>query len=143
LGKADPTDSVVSLPDGKELRPDDLNLGEIVTNFRENRPLVFLNCCHSGVTTPGLTGLGGWAASLIGLGCGAVIGCGWAVVDELAAKFSLAFYDSWRAGNDLSGAVLDARRVTKETAPGNPTWLAYYLFGNPYCTIRSRRNVRP
>ncbi len=135
--KQDPADSVIRLPDGKELRPDDLSLDDIAPRMRRRRPLVFLNCCHSGCTAPDhLTGLGGWATSLINLGCGAVIGCGWAVVDELAAKFSLAFYDAWRGGRDLSGAVLEARRATREQASDNPTWLAYYLFGHPYCTLR-------
>ncbi|MFC2037896.1 CHAT domain-containing protein, partial [Chloroflexota bacterium] len=128
-----PGESVIQLPDGKLLRPNLLNDPALQKRFRQNRPLVFLNSCHSGRVGSAITGLKGWAERFIGMGCGAFIGCGWEVSDSLAAEFAVAFYEGFRGGKTLGKAVQSARTDIMEEDTANSTWLAYYLYGNPNC----------
>lgn len=130
-----PEESMVRLPDGKPLTPADLRDGKIEEMIAESHPLIFLNACHSGRAGPTMTGLGGWAKRFIDVECGAFIGCGWEVSDPLAAEFAIAFYDHFRAGEALGQAVRSAREDVSEMHPDNSTWLAYYLYGNPYCRM--------
>jgi hypothetical protein len=129
-----PGESAILLPDGKPLEPDDL-YGEIETAFIKNRPLVFLNACHSGRTGPTLTGIEGWAKTFIEMGCGAFIGCGWEVSDTLASQFAVEFYKAFSNGKRLAEAIHYARQKIYEQNPDNSTWLAYYLYGNPECKL--------
>lgn len=135
----DPGESVVQLPDGSLLQPDDLRSGNIPAKIGKNRPLIFLNCCHSGRTGSTLVGVAGWAKRLVDWGCGAFIGCGWEVSDPLAAEFATTFYRSFKDENkSLGQAIRQARvrireRSVREGRPQNSTWLAYYLYGNPNC----------
>ena len=133
-----PDRSAVQLPDGSLLQPEDLYLYEMDINekFEKNRPLIFLNSCHSGRIGPAITHLGGWAERFIDLGCGAFIGCGWEVDDPLAAEFAIAFYEGFRGGDALGQAVHLARQQIRQKSPGNSTWLAYYLYGNPHCRLK-------
>ena len=135
----DPGESVIQLPDGSLLHPDDLRTGNIPAKIGKNRPLFFLNCCHSGRTGNTLVGVAGWAKRFVDWGCGAFIGCGWEVLDPLAAEFAITFYRSFKDENkSLGQAIRQARmhireRSIKEGRPQNSTWLAYYLYGNPNC----------
>lgn len=135
----DPGESAIQLPDGSLLHPDDLRTGSIPAKIAKNRPLIFLNCCHSGRTGNTLVGVAGWAKRLVDWGCGAFIGCGWEVLDPLAADFALAFYRSFKDENESLGqAIRKARVHIRERSiaagrPQNSTWLAYYLYGNPNC----------
>jgi len=131
-----PGDSVVRLPDGSPLRPNELFKPRLEEMIGQSRPLVFLNVCHSGRTGITMTGLGGWAERFIDMECGAFIGCGWEVSDPLAAEFAMAFYEGFRGGKPLGQAVRSARQRVKDTAAANSTWLAYYLYGNPYCRLK-------
>lgn len=131
-----PDESVVRLPDGSLLHPRELRGAALEEMIGQSRPLVFLNVCHSGQAGPTLTGLGGWANRFIDMGCGAFIGCGWEVSDPLAAEFAIAFYTGFRGGRPLGQAVHSARQQIKDMEPANSTWLAYYLYGNPYCRIK-------
>jgi hypothetical protein len=103
------------------------------------RPLVFLNACHSGEVGFGLTGLGGWAATLIGWGASAFIGSLWEINGKLAAQFAREFYDRLWGINAFEGrpqplgqAFYEARLAIKAADEANPTWLAYVLYGDPY-----------
>ncbi|MGH9972145.1 MAG: CHAT domain-containing protein [Pyrinomonadaceae bacterium] len=135
----DPGESAIQLPDTSLLQPDDLRTGNIPQMIRNNRPLIFLNSCHSGRTGSTLVGIAGWARRLVDWGCGAFIGCGWEVADPLAAEFAITFYQNFRdKKKSLGQAVHQARRQIKEQSinegrPQNSTWLAYYLYGNPNC----------
>jgi hypothetical protein len=131
-----PGESVVQMPNGDLLRPDDLLEGGIMTKIDGNHPLVFLNACHSGRTGATLTGIAGWAKQFIELGCGAFIGCGWEVTDPLAADFAIDFYKAFKGGMSLGKAVHYARRENREKNADNSTWLAYYLYGDPNCRRR-------
>lgn len=133
----EPDRSVLQLPNGSLFRPKDLLLcvNEITARLKANRPLVFLNACHSGRVGPSLTHLEGWAEALIEMGCGAFIGCGWEVADPLAAEFAIRFYEAFRGGKTLGQAVHTARDQIRAEHPTNSTWLAYYLYGDPNCIL--------
>jgi len=98
--------------------------------------LVFLNACQSGRAGFALTGLGGWPHAFLEAGAGAFIGCHWAVPDEAARHFALAFYKAFLAGRPIAEALRDARSKLKSLFPGDPTWLAYTLFSHPGARIR-------
>jgi len=138
----DPGESAVQLPDGSLLQPDDLRAGNIPQKIRDNRPLIFLNCCHSGRTGSTLVGIAGWAKRLVDWGCGAFIGCGWEVADPLAAQFAITFYQNFKdKKKSLGQAIHHARQQIKDRSvtegrPQNSTWLAYYLYGNPNCSYK-------
>jgi CHAT domain-containing protein len=125
------------------LHPDDLGEDNIPDEIRKNRPLIFMNCCHSGRTGTTLVGVAGWTKRLIEWGCGAFIGCSWEVADPLAAEFAITFYENFRVHHKTLGqAVYHARKqIQQETinkgASENSTWLAYCLYGNPNCVYRS------
>ncbi|MCX7671026.1 MAG: CHAT domain-containing protein, partial [Anaerolineae bacterium] len=103
------------------------------------KPLVFLNACHSGEIGFALTGLGGWASTLIGWGASAFIGSLWEINGKLAAQFAREFYDRLWGVNAFEGkpqplgqAFHEARLAIKAVDEANPTWLAYVLYGDPY-----------
>lgn len=135
-----PGESAILLPDRSLMYPDELYSGDggknISNSISRNRPLVFLNACHTGRTGTTLLGVEGWADSLIRHGCGAFIGCGWEVADPLAAEFAVSFYEEFRRSKPLGHAIHEARRRIMQGNEGNSTWLAYYLYGNPECILR-------
>ena len=133
--------SPLTLDDGR-LTPLDL-AGERGAGLRRERPLVFLNACHTARLAFALTGLGGWAERLIGdLGVSAFVGTLWEVNDLLAAEFAIAFYDRLLTGDTLGQAFHTARLAIRDRQPANPTWLAYVLYGDPNSTIYWGRGGR-
>lgn len=102
----------------------------------ECMPLVFLNACEAGQPNFELTGLGGWASAFIQLQASIFIGSLWAINDKLAADFAESFYNRLFGVNgqpqqSVGDAFHAARQDIKKQAPGNPTWLAYVLYGDP------------
>lgn len=133
-----PGESAIRLPDRTLLQPDDLFIPEIMERFAHNRPLVFLNSCHSAETGASMTGLGGWAERLLEMECGAFVGAGWDIADPLGADFALALYRRLiDDGVPLGEAVREARLHLQNREPANSTWLAYYLFGDPLARMRT------
>ncbi len=130
FNKANVGDSPISLQD-RPLIPRDFNKRRVAGLLRE-RPLVFFNTCHGGKLGFDLIGLGGWAQQLIDeVGVTAFIGTHWEVNDRLAAIFSRAFYDALLSKQSLGAAFHTARLAVRAKQPGNPTWLAYTLYGDP------------
>jgi hypothetical protein len=140
----DPGESAIQLPgegnsdDERLLRPDDLRTDNINQKISDNRPLIFINSCHSGRTGTTLVGVAGWAVRLLSWGCGAFIGCGWEVADSLAAEFAIAFYKNFRDQKSLAQSVHQARQQIRANNIKNSTWLAYYLYGNPNCFYKNK-----
>jgi hypothetical protein len=127
---SNPERSRITLQDG-ELFPEDLG-ASATKGLRASRPLVFLNACSAGRLGISLTGVGGWAEKMVNTGrVGAFIGTLWEVNDQLAAAFSQHFYQRLFAGDTLGEAVLSARLHVRDLDSGNPTWLAYTLYGDP------------
>jgi hypothetical protein len=123
--------STILLARGDTLRPDVISGAG--ANVGVTHPLVFFNACQVGRPGMTLTGVGGWASRFIKAGAGAFIGAYWSVVDEPAFDFAKAVYDRLRAGTPVGTAVRDARIAIR--TPGDPTWLAYTVFADPFAVI--------
>ncbi len=132
---AAPNRSRFKLADGS-LTPDDLS-PSATRGLRAARPLVLMNACSVGRLALTPTGLGGWADKWVQTGrVGAFIGTLWEVNDRLAAVFADTLYSRLFAGDNLGEAVRAARLALRDLEPGNPTWLAYTLYGDPQCVVR-------
>jgi hypothetical protein len=97
-------------------------------------PTVFMNACRSAGLSATYNRLDGWASKFLEAGAGAFIGSLWAVSDGAACEFAEEFYGQFRAGLTLGEAVNRARRVASSQA-GDPSWLAYTVYGNSRATV--------
>lgn len=130
-----PDESGLPFPDQSVLRPGDLH-GPLATHLSRRRPMVFLNACWAGRKGWSLTRLGGWAARWIGpCGCSAFIAPLWPVRDEAAVSFAWAFYEALAEGATLGQAALKARRQVHQEHPGDPSALAYTVYGHPNARV--------
>jgi hypothetical protein len=127
----DPDRSAIRLERGEELRPEEIS--GVLRNLGRSTPLVFLNSCHGARGGFTLVGAGGWARRYLDAGAGVFIGAYWAVSDEGASAFAQSFYQEMYAGTPLASAVRSARLAIR--SPGDPTWLAYTVYGDPL-TVR-------
>jgi hypothetical protein len=128
--------SVITLEDGP-LRPSDLAIAVQRKRLAAISPLVFLNACRTAGDVPGLVQLMGWARHFMGAGAGAFIGSLWAVRSSSAKTFAEAFYSALvRDRMPLGAASLRARQAISRDQ-GDPTWLAYTVYGNPSGVDRS------
>jgi hypothetical protein len=126
--------SIITL-DGGPLRPSDLAIAVQRKGLAGISPLVFLNACRTAGDIPGLIQLMGWARQFMGAGAGAFIGSLWAVRSSSAKTFAEAFYRAMVKDRiPLGAASLHARRAISSD-PGDPTWLAYTIYGNPSASI--------
>jgi CHAT domain/Glycosyltransferase family 87 len=126
--------SLISL-DGGPLRPDDLTYASQRRAFESVRPLVFLNGCRTAGEIPGFTQMVGWAREFMAAGAGAFIGSLWAVRSSSARTFAEKFYHALvREDESLGLASLRARQAIAADE-GDPTWLAYTVYGNPSATV--------
>ena len=122
--------SVVTMADGP-FRPSDLSLAVQRKALAEFGPLIFFNGCRSAGEIPGLTRMMGWAKQFMGAGAGAFLGSLWPVRSSSARDFADAFYAAFAAEQlPLGEATRKARRAIAEEG-GDPTWLAYTVYGNP------------
>jgi bacillolysin len=129
----DPNRSAIYLEGKERFTPEDLS--GVVSNLGLTRPIVFLNACQVGRGGLSLTGIGGWASQFLRAGAGAFIGTHWSVYDEPALTFAEEFYRRVLAGLPMGRAAREARSAIK--AGGDPTWLAYTVFADPYATVQS------
>lgn len=130
-----PNEAGLPLADGSVFRPSDLH-GPVQIQISQDRPLVVLNACSSGRQGWTWSGLGGWADRWVrGCGCGAFIGPLWQVRDSAAFAFSRGLYDALARGETLGKAAQEARRAAKEAALGDPSWLAYTVYGHPNARV--------
>lgn len=129
---SDPNRSGMLLERGETFAPEQL-VG-VVTNLGEACPLVFLNACQIGRSGMALTDIGGWAKQFLAAGAGAFIGAYWSVYDQPASDFSREVYNRLLAGLPMGRAFQEARLAIK--AAGDPTWLAYTVFADPFATVQ-------
>ncbi|MFM0521831.1 CHAT domain-containing protein [Caballeronia jiangsuensis] len=106
-----------------------------------NRPLVFLNACQVGVPAAGMTGAAGLGITFL-KSCNAAILVApmWSVGDMTASLFARVFYQRLAEGAPLVTAVRQARNAAKEA--GDPSWLAYSVWGHPYARLNVQRPAR-
>ena len=93
-------------------------------------PVIFLNACRTAGLAATYNGLDGWAEAFMQAGAGAFVGSLWAVTDGAAREFAQEFYHQLREGLPLGEAVT-AARGSAASQPGDPTWLAYTVYGDP------------
>lgn len=123
----------LQLEKSEDFKPADLTaLGECL---KGSRPLIFLNACASAQTGFSLTGLNGLAERFLQAGAGAVIGTLWAVRSSSALAFAEAFYLRFLRGMPLGEAVRESRHEVRDRCPGDPSWLAYTVFGHPLASV--------
>jgi CHAT domain-containing protein len=131
----DKAGSVISL-DGGPFRPSDLTPARQARSMARSSPLVFLNACRTAGEISGLMQTMGWARQFMEAGAGAFIGSLWAVRSSSAKAFADTFYQALVSeGAPLGKASLQARQAIAADA-GDPTWLAYTIYGNPSATIQ-------
>jgi CHAT domain len=97
-------------------------------------PLVFINACRSAGLAATYNGLDSWAREFLDAGAAAFIGSQWAVCDGTARAFASELYTTLQAGQSLGEAVMRARTAAS-AEPGDPTWLAYAVYGDPRAKI--------
>jgi CHAT domain-containing protein len=127
-----PAFSTVKLKGNDELRPEDIK-GK-ATSFGRFKPFVILNACQTGAQGYSFTRVEGWPRRFIVDSRSSVfIGTLWQATDKAATKFTKALYNELRKGTVLGEAVRLARINCKER--GDPSWLAYQLYGHPNVQI--------
>jgi CHAT domain len=126
--------SAISL-DRRQFTPTQLNTAAIGQVLAGSAPTVFINACRSAGTVPSYHQLDGWASKFLDAGAAAFIGSLWAVRDETARQFASELYQQLRTGAALGEAAMRARMAAAGT-PGDPTWLAYAVYGDPRAALR-------
>ncbi|MFD7875276.1 CHAT domain-containing protein [Streptomyces sp. NPDC059766] len=129
--------SRVHMADGP-FDPIDLATAAQTRSLRAHHPLVFFNACRSAGEIDWFGSSLGWAPQFLEAGAGAFIGTLWPVRSYSAMQFAKAFYDHLlEGGQSLGQASLAARQAIRDQH-GDPTWLAYAVYGSPAATaIRS------
>jgi CHAT domain-containing protein len=94
---------------------------------------VVLNACQTGTQGFSLTGIQGWAKRFLEVGAPVFIGTNWSVNDNIAFAFAQNLYNELSNGATVGEAVRRARNQCKMN--GDPSWLAYQLYGHPNSTI--------
>jgi serine/threonine protein kinase len=97
-------------------------------------PVVFINACRSAGEVASYNQLDGWAEKFLHAGAAAFIGSLWDVCDGTAREFAQELYRRLVAGDALGVAVMAARREVA-AEPGDPTWLAYAVYGDPLARV--------
>jgi hypothetical protein len=134
-GRYDPAYPYLSgilLENGIELKPE--HVSGLATKFGQNNPVVVLNACQTGSQGFALTGIGSWAKQFLDAGASAFIGTLWSVSDDCALEFTQQLYQNLGAGSSLGEAVREAR-IHCSKLSGDPSWLAYELYGQPNTRI--------
>ena len=126
--------SAISL-DKRQFTPKQLNSAAVGQLLAKSAPTVFINACRSGGVSPSYHQLDGWARKFLEAGAAAFIGSLWAVRDTTARDFASELYGELRKGVALGPAVRQARLAAAGKA-GDPTWLAYAVYGDPRATLR-------
>jgi hypothetical protein len=122
--------------EGGPFGPVDLAVAVQARSLAQAAPIVFVNACRSAGETAGLSGPMGWARQFMAAGAGAFLGTLWPVRSSAAMAFADAFYTSLLdEGRTLGAAAADARgRLADDD--GDPTRLAYSVYGDPDATVR-------
>ncbi|MDH6130763.1 hypothetical protein P3T37_000130 [Kitasatospora sp. MAA4] len=122
--------SSVAMADGV-FDPLDLAYAAQRRTLRASRPLVFFNACRSAGEIDWFSSSLGWANQFLQAGAGAFVGTLWPVRDSTALAFADRFYQQlFTARKPLGLASLSARQEIRDL-DGDPTWLAYAVYGSP------------
>lgn len=114
--------------------PIDLSSAAQIGSLRAHRPLVFLNACRSAGDIEWWSEALGWPLKFLEAGAGAFIGTLWSVRSDSALLFAETFYDQFLDGGESLGQASLAARQAVRDQRGDPTWLAYAVYGSPAAT---------
>ena len=131
----DPADGSSIMLDRRQFTPTQLTTAAIGQVLAAAGPTVFINACRSAGASPSYHRLDGWARKFLDAGAAAFVGSLWAVRDSTARDFAGELYRLLRGGASLGDAAMAARRAAA-AEPGDPTWLAYAVYGDPRATLR-------
>ncbi|MFI6623098.1 CHAT domain-containing protein [Streptomyces sp. NPDC050528] len=122
--------SQVSMADGP-FDPLDLATAQGSRALSATCPLVFFNACRSAGQIDWYSASLGWAPQFLEAGAGAFIGTLWPVRSDSALAYADAFYTHLvTSGLPLGEASMKARQAIRNH-DGDPTWLAYAVYGSP------------
>ncbi|MFJ4772616.1 CHAT domain-containing protein [Streptomyces uncialis] len=122
--------SRVAMADGP-FDPIDLAYATHSRSLRDSRPLVFFNACRSAGEIGWYAASLGWGTQFLRSGAGAFVGTLWPVRSDAAHDFARAFYtELLTRDRTLGQASLHARRAVRR-GDGDPTGLAYAVYGSP------------
>jgi len=130
--KDSPSLSSIMLEGGDKISPKDISVDDKI--FGNSHPIVILNACQSGKQDFSFTGIQRWAKCFIEAGATAFICTLWSVSGETAFNFTKNLYSQLSKGISLGDAVKKARIDCRKD--GDPSWLAYQLFGHPNMNVR-------
>lgn len=103
----------------------------------QNKPFIFLNACMVGTGGELLGQFGGFPGACLHGGFTGLIGPLWAVNDDVAKSFALAFYKqalTSGTGRPVAEVLRDLRANYTRSQP-IPSYLAYVYYGNPFLTL--------
>ncbi|WP_372406132.1 CHAT domain-containing protein [Streptomyces luteireticuli] len=130
--------SSVKMSDGA-FDPIDLAYATQSGALRRTRPLVFFNACRSAGGIDWFSSSLGWAPQFLRAGAGAFIGSLWPVRSDSALAFADIFYFGLVSQRlTLGQASIQARRSVRDRTGGDPTWLAYAVYGSPAARVNPR-----
>ncbi|WP_371659854.1 CHAT domain-containing protein [Streptomyces sp. NBC_00280] len=129
--------SCVTMADGP-FDPIDLTPAARLRPLRHHHPLVFFNACRSAGEIDWFGESLGWAPQFLKAGAGAFVGTLWPVRSRSALQFAEAFYEQLITHRQTLGqASLVARQTIRDLHGGDPTWLAYAVYGSPAATAHT------
>jgi hypothetical protein len=121
--------------DDRQFTPALLNTAVIERVLARSAPIIFINACRSAGVAAKYNNLDSWASKFLKAGAAAFIGSLWAVSDDTAPRFAQKVYSQLKSGTSLGSAVMQARKqALSQSGEGDPTWLAYTVYGNPRAT---------
>ncbi|WP_339135250.1 CHAT domain-containing protein [Streptomyces sp. f51] len=130
--------SSVTMDDGP-FDPLDLAASAQLQSLRTHHPLVFFNACRTAGEISWFGETLGWAPQFLQAGAGAFIGTLWPVRSQSALDFADVFYHGLLAEHhSLGEASLEARQAISGHQ-GDPSWLAYAIYGSPDATAHITR----
>ena len=120
---------------GGPFTPTDLSIAVQRKVFAHASPLVFFNACRSAGEQPILTRTSGWATNFMRAGSGVFVGPLWAVRSTTAKTFAESFYQALIGDRQPLGQASMTAREAVMSDGGDPTWLAYTVYGSPGATV--------
>jgi hypothetical protein len=140
----DPDESYLLFANGEKLLAREVT--GISLGFASNgsQPFIFINACASAGSDFYFSGVNGWVKVFIhDAKCSGFIGTSWEVSHFAACKFSEFFYDDMINSNDVmtvASALRSARLNLKLNYPGDPSWLSYTVYAEPFARFLLLQN---
>jgi hypothetical protein len=100
--------------------------------LEKGHPIIYLNACEVGTSGVTMGQMGGFAAQCVEGGCSGIVAPYWAVADDSAREFAVAFYGQLKGGQ----AIGEALQTLRKSKPRDPTYQAFAYLGDPWTVAR-------